>query len=329
MISLLVSYLSDRNMTVKFNGATSKRHGLVGGGPQGTLLGLIEYLVQSNDSADCVNEEDRYKYVDDLNILEIISLVGLLGEYDYLHHVPSDIGTDQLFLPPHSYATQDNLDSIADWTKMNLMKINEEKTKYMVFTRVNADFTTRLTVNGAKIDEYKEVKVVGVWLTSDLKWGKNTKEISRRAFARVSLITKLKYVGVKREDLIDVYVLFVRSLLEYCAVLWHSGLTIDQQNSLERVQKSCLRVILGEEYIDYSNALETCNLKTLYDRREERCMSFAKRCLKHPVHSRLFPLNPWNPHYIRDSEKFKVNFAKTETYKKSAIPYIQRLLNSE
>ena len=77
LIPLLVSYLSDRNMTVKFNGATSKRHGLVGGGPQGTLLGLIEYLVQSNDSADCVDEEDRY-----LNILEFISMVGLLVEND-------------------------------------------------------------------------------------------------------------------------------------------------------------------------------------------------------------------------------------------------------
>ena len=43
-------------------------------------MGLIEYLVQSNDSADCVDEEDRYKYVDDLNILEFISMVGLLVE---------------------------------------------------------------------------------------------------------------------------------------------------------------------------------------------------------------------------------------------------------
>ena len=46
-------------MKVKYNGATSKEHSLVGGGPQGTLLGLIEYLVQSNDSADCVDEADR------------------------------------------------------------------------------------------------------------------------------------------------------------------------------------------------------------------------------------------------------------------------------
>ena len=51
------------------------------------------------------------------------------------------------------------------------MKINEEKTKYMIFSRVNVDFTTRLTMNGTKIDKLDEIKVVGVWLTSDLKWG--------------------------------------------------------------------------------------------------------------------------------------------------------------
>ena len=86
--------------------------------------------------------------------------------------MPSDIGTDQLYLPPQSCTTQENLDTIAEWTETNLMKINEEKTKYMIFSRVNVDFTTRLTVNGTKIDKLDEIKVVGVWLTSDLKWGR-------------------------------------------------------------------------------------------------------------------------------------------------------------
>ena len=46
LVPLLVSYLSERKM--KFNGATSSEYSLIGGGPQGTLLGLIEYVVQSN-----------------------------------------------------------------------------------------------------------------------------------------------------------------------------------------------------------------------------------------------------------------------------------------
>ena len=81
-------------MRVKFNGEISSEHSLIGGGPQGTLLGMIEYLVQSNDAADCVNDEDRYKYIDDLTILEMISLSGVLIEFDCYQTVPSDIGVD-------------------------------------------------------------------------------------------------------------------------------------------------------------------------------------------------------------------------------------------
>ena len=69
LVPLLVSYLSERNIRVKFNGEVSDVYGLIGGGQQGTLLGLIEYLVQSNDNADCVSPQDRLKYVDDLSIL--------------------------------------------------------------------------------------------------------------------------------------------------------------------------------------------------------------------------------------------------------------------
>ena len=45
VIPILVSYLTDRQMQVKFNSTYSKTHKLPGGGPQGTLLGLIEYFI--------------------------------------------------------------------------------------------------------------------------------------------------------------------------------------------------------------------------------------------------------------------------------------------
>ena len=56
-------------MQVKFNGELSECFKLVGGGPQGTLLGQIEYLVQSNNNANTVPPDDRFQYSDDLSIL--------------------------------------------------------------------------------------------------------------------------------------------------------------------------------------------------------------------------------------------------------------------
>ena len=74
LIPLLCSYLTDRRMKVKFNNEVSEFLTLVGGGPQGTLTGGIEYLVQSNDNADNVIPKNRFKYIDDLSVLQLVLL---------------------------------------------------------------------------------------------------------------------------------------------------------------------------------------------------------------------------------------------------------------
>ena len=145
----------------------------------------------------------------------------------------------------------------------------------------------------------------------------------------MSMITKLKYVGISYEDLIEIFILFIRSVAEYCAVAFHSSLTIQESDKLEKIQKTSLKVILGEMFIDYPSALEMCNLQTLSARSQARCLDFAVKCVKHPRNSRLFSFNQKTSiHYVRDKEVFHVNFAKTEDYKKSAIPFCQRLLNN-
>ena len=331
LIPILISYIDDRKMQVRFNGELSDILSLIGGGPQGTLIGQIMYLVQTNSNADCVDKTDRFKYIDDLSILQIVCLAGLVKQYNFHEHVASDVGINQVFLPPQTFETQEQLNTISRWTKDNLMKLNETKSNYLIFTRTRTDFMTRLTLNNQKLDQVNVTKLLGVWISEDLSWSKNTKEITKKCFSRLSLLTKLKYVGVSTEDLLDIYVLFIRSCAEYCCVAFHSSLTLEQSYSIETIQKVCLRVILGESYIDYSAAFEMTGLKTMYQRREDRCLSFSLKCLKHPVHKNLFPINPTlhgNPDYLRQREPFAVNFAHTDTYQISALPYCQRFLDS-
>ena len=130
-------------------------------------------------------------------------------------------------------------------------------------------------------------------------------------------------------DLINIYILYIRSVLEYCSVLWHSTLTVDQSQRIERVQKTCLKIILGAEYNNYEDALEYTGLERLSERRENRCLQFGLKCLLHPVHQRMFPVNPQldENQTIRNQEHFVVNRARTDSYRMSAIPYIQRKLN--
>ena len=84
------------------------------------------------------------------------------------------------------------------------------------------------------------------------------------------MLSKLKYAGICRSDLILIYKLFIRSLMEYCSVTFHTALTIDQSKKLEGVQSTCLKIILGSEYFDYDSALKICELNTLFERRESK-----------------------------------------------------------
>jgi hypothetical protein len=274
--------------------------------------------------------EDRFKYIDDLEIAELISLAGILVDYDILSHVPSDISVEQKFLPPQATRSQSYLDSIQNWTSDKLMKINSSKTNYMVFSRCQQDFATRLSINGDVIERKKVVKILGVWISEDAgDWSINTTEICKKSYGRISMLSKLKYAGLSVEDLLEIYCLFVRSKAEYCSVVFASSLTQEQIRKIENIEKTCLRIILQEMYIGYEEACEMLAISSVTKRRDARLLSYAKKCTRHPTNERFFPRNPNQlaEPQIRQREPFKVNFTRTEIYKKSTIPTCQRLLN--
>ena len=79
-------------MSVKWHGQRSVPRTINGGGPQGATIGILEYLALSNNSADCVSEEDRYKFIDDLSILEIVNLLTIgISSFNIRGQVPTDI----------------------------------------------------------------------------------------------------------------------------------------------------------------------------------------------------------------------------------------------
>ena len=86
-------------MSLKFNGEESPLFHLIGGGPQGSWNGQNCYLSASNDNTDFVNQEDRFKYCDDIDILELVMIGAILTKYNFYMHVASDIGVEQLYLP--------------------------------------------------------------------------------------------------------------------------------------------------------------------------------------------------------------------------------------
>ena len=52
-------------------------------------------------------------------------------------------------------------------------------------------------------------------------------------------------------------------MLEQSSLMWHSSLTKKNEEDLERVQKSALKIILGTKYLSYSQALKDTKLTHL------------------------------------------------------------------
>ena len=99
----------------------------------------------------------------------------------------------------------------------------------------------------------------------------------------------LKYVGVRWNDLLEIYSLFIRSRAEYCSVVFHSSLTQEQTRKIENIQKTSLKVILQDEYNNYELACQLMGLSSLFQRRENWSLTLARRCLKNQEMSRFFP----------------------------------------
>ena len=126
----------------------------------------------------------------------------------------------------------------------------------------------------------------------------------------------------------NIYMLYIRSLLEQSCTVWNSGLTQEDSENLERVQKSALRIILQEKFTSYENALNLLELESLAERREILCIQFAKKCTNNPKMKHLFQTsNKTHLMNTRFQELYEVNHANTGRLQNSPVIYMQKLLN--
>ena len=209
------------------------------------------------------------------------------------------------------------------------MVINKDKTKFMLFnTARKRDFTPIFELEGKQIEVVEQYNLLGVQITNNLKWIANTEYVTKRGYNKLWMLRRLKNHGASISELKDIYCLHVRSILEYAAVVWHSGLTLENKASIERVQKSALAIILGKGYINYGNALSTLNLERLCARREKLCLKFAKKSLASEKFSSWFAHDE-NPQNTRRKIKtVKPAITRTTRFQKSALPYLTSILNN-
>ena len=196
LLNIVIGFLTEREMILRYKGCSSERKSLPGGGPQGTLLGLFLFLILINAAGydhlqkhlgDHITTKlskrtpipnIHLKYVDDMTLAEAMRLKNTLipnpdpcpvqplaFHYRTLHTMP-DGGCEM----------QDQLYKLLEYCEENQMMINGNKTKVMLFnTSRNYDFMPKLSLDGkTHLDVVEKFKLLGVQLRSDLKWYDNT-----------------------------------------------------------------------------------------------------------------------------------------------------------
>ena len=149
----ILDYLKNRKQRVKLGQDCKSEWGDVPAGvPQGTKLGPWLFALMVDD-IDVTNTE-LWKYVDDSTIAQ-------------------NVAKNQ------ASRIQDDVNELVTKSGENNFQLNEKKCKEMriSFAKTPADFNP-IIVNGKAIERVSCVKLLGLNITSDLKWNHHISEIS-------------------------------------------------------------------------------------------------------------------------------------------------------
>ena len=144
----------------------------------------------------------------------------------------------------------------------------------------------------------------------------------------MQLLRQVWSFGSTIKEMVHLWIIYCRSVLEQSCVVWHSTLSKKNIEDLERTQKSLL--VLQNNYINYNNALLKLDIISLTERRKKLNLQWAKKGINEGTSTDLFPVNKkFHQMQTRKEEKFQIYKYNTERTKKSSINYMRHLMNTE
>ena len=90
----------------------------------------------------------------------------------------------------------------------------------------------RLKLKNENVEVLKSTKLLGTIISDDLKWDLNTSNLIKKANARMEILRKVAAFGASIDDKKQIYIMYVRSLLEQSATVWHSSLSAQNRRDL-------------------------------------------------------------------------------------------------
>jgi hypothetical protein len=170
----------------------------------------------------------------------------------------------------------EDLSKLKKWSKTWLVDLNPSKTKFMQITRSKNATPIIPEMDGKTIESVSCHKHLGVYLNNRATWHDNIESIISKASKRIGILRLLKF-KINRASLRIIYFTHIRSLLEYCNVLW-DNISLTQSEALEKLQHEAARIISGlPRYCPIDILLNECSLIPLSVRRKtQRLRIFYK-----------------------------------------------------
>ena len=223
---------------MELQGEASRVADVRSGVPQGSVLGLLLFLMFVNDLANRLNKPS-YLLADDMKI----------------------VGN------PRQGHMQEDLDKLFRWTEIWNLPLNLVKCKQL--TKNGEDFPKRLlgpSGNGVELERVEAIRDLGVQMTADFK--PSVQYLAAAKKANVALY-QLRRTMRSREPrvLVPLFKAFVRPHLEYAVQAWAPLLKQDE-TTLEAPQRRFTRWFSAIRAKPYTERLQELGLFSLERRRK-------------------------------------------------------------
>ena len=213
-----------------------------------------------------------------------------------------------------------NVEELIAKSNQNKSQLNESKCKELriSFAKSTADFAP-IVINGKAIEVVSTVKLLGLNISSDLRWNCHVAEKSKKVASRLYFLKQLKRANIPAKDLLIFYLTCIRPVMEYACPVFHNALPAYLSAEQEQLQKRAMRIIFP--FVLYSDALHQANLETLSRHRQSittKLFDSITRNSDNKLHELLPPRNNFESN-LRRKRNFNVPLAKTKRLKNTFI----------
>ena len=216
-----------------------------------------------------------------------------------------------------------DLDRISHWAEQWLVKFNPAKTEVLFLSFLNVNRPS-LLFNNVHLNYVEHHKHLGLTLSQNGSWNEHISNIISSASKVLGSMRYLKF-KLGRKTLNQIYLSFMRPILEYASVVWDGCNLYDKQN-LEKLQYEAARIVTGlTKSVSIERLLREIGWVSLADRRQIQKLIIVYKYktgnLPEYLHG-IFPdlVSNINNYNLRNNDDFITVSRRTEIYSKSFIP---------